>query len=172
MIDLFDNTSPIGCDDEYQRILLARLALHQYRYLPFKKLRYRNLRKDFYDVGLIPKGYFSYCLSQKRQFHEKGALDAALDLLVDCGDLTEVYTKEIANTLDLCIPSRTQLFVSGDSPDENLRWDLEHLPSLRTGYKAPFRADPAGLLADWEARDKRKPNDKQNQWLYGEREAA
>ncbi|SFF11470.1 hypothetical protein SAMN04488523_1198 [Sulfitobacter brevis] len=104
---------------EGKQQLLAQLALHHYRYLPYSKLRYRNLRKDFYDAGLIPLGYFSYCLSQKAPFRQKGSLRDTLDNLVDCGDLMEIDSKAVGEFTGLSIAPKTSLYTSGDFADEN-----------------------------------------------------
>ena len=104
---------------EGKQQLLAQLALHQYRYLPYSKLRYRNLRKDFYDAGIIPLSYFSYCLSQKAPFRQKGSMRETLDNMVDCGDLMEMFTKVTADFTGLKIDPKTTLFTSGCLADEN-----------------------------------------------------
>ncbi len=152
--DYPDDDNPRTFTRHHSRYFAIRLALHQYRTLPFEKLKYRNLREDFYNHGIVPYGYLSYCCSQKAPFREAESLPRAVDALCAYGDLRMLSNEAAAEHFDIKIDPKSTLYLQGDFARRNYLEDLEMLTFWNTEFEVPagYPIHRLACEADDEAR--------------------
>lgn len=114
-----------------------RLELHRYRTRRYEKLRYKNLRQDFHELGIVPMSYLSYCCSQKAPFRERGSLARAVDDLCSLGDLRMLDNEVAAEHFDLKIDPKSTLFMQDQFARRNFLRDLETVTFWNTEFEVP-----------------------------------
>lgn len=112
-------TKPYEFDIAAARLLAIRISIFQFQTLPFEQLKSRNLRTDLHKLGLIPKGYFSYCCSQKAPFRKPGSLDKSLAILCENGELGMLKPSALRDKYGLNINSRATLYRVREAFKEN-----------------------------------------------------
>ncbi|PIE10266.1 MAG: hypothetical protein CSA72_09710 [Rhodobacterales bacterium] len=122
---------------DQSRLFAARLALHQFRTLPFQRLKYRNLREDFYENGIIPLSYFSYCCSQKAPFRQPGSLTETLAFMCAMDELNMLRNEGAADMFGLKIDPKSTLFMEGSMAEGAYKKSLKNMTAWDTQFNVP-----------------------------------
>lgn len=139
---------PYEFDTAAARLLAIRISIFQFQTLPFEQLKSRNLRSDLHELGLIPKGYFSYCCSQKAPFRKPGSLDRSLVIMCENGELGMLKPSALRKKYGLNINSRATLYRVREAFKENYGSQLIGMQSDAFSPTVPVNYPIARLQAE------------------------
>lgn len=127
------------------RLLALRISMFQFQKLPYERLKSRNLREDLHGAGVIPKGYISYCCSQKAPFRKPGSLDQSLMEMLELGELKMLRPGSIQKSKGIDINAKATLYMVGDKFAANYQGQLDHIMSKNFQPEVPVNYPVARL---------------------------